>query len=390
MRPNILLLQICSKSTNSSLNVVRRSTANEFGSPTHYELVTISKTFKNNPPNITTNGIYADEDTFISVPIEVFDLEGDALMFEISGSPQHATCSISSTGLLNCTLDTDFYGNDQITINVTEVGISQYDESNSVEKVIPLYISAVADPVERFFVVPSGEVFYETRPSMRQTFRTDANMSTTFVAGTIALGCIDDGEIFTYDDVIRFTALGDSTYAIDEIPMSDILANNLTLSQYRTVRAYRVTFTYSALESGLMTLYFIAVRGDGTYTPSITVNLYILKNPCTYGTCSHKTHGVAGCDSLARATSYEDFLCICAIGFTGEWCETEINECAPEPCGTLYDCEDLINDYACVINVPKVLAIVICSLLLVAGMTFLTIRLIKKYKKKREDGGQRR
>ena len=368
---------------------MRRSTANELQSPTHYELVTISKAFENNPPSITTNGIYAEEDTFISVPIETFDLEGDELMFEISQGAQHATCSISLTGLLNCTLESNFCGNDQITIIVTEVGLSEDDQPNSVEKVISLFISSVPDPVERFFVASSGEVFYETRPSMKHTFHSDGNRSTTFIAGTIVLGCIDEGEIFNYDDSIRFTALGDSAYAVEEIQMSDIPANNLTTSQFRTVRAYRVTFTYSALANGIMTMYFIAVRADGSYTPSITINLYILKNPCIYGSCSHQIHGTAGCDTLSRATSFEGFLCICAVGFTGEWCETEINECAPEPCGTLYDCEDLVNDYACVINIPKVLAIVICCLLLIGGFTFLTIRLIK-YKKKRTHEGQRR
>ena len=382
-------MQVCSKSTNASQNIVRRSTGTVFGSPTHFELVTVTKTFINQPPVITTDEISADEDTPVSLQIETFDAEGDELKFEIVANPQHAACLISSTGLLKCTLEQDFFGDDQITINVTETGLPSTEQANSVENVIAIRVNPVSDPVDRYFIEPNGKISSEVRPSMKKTFQTDSNSSTSYIAGTIVLGSIDDGDVFTFDGHVTFTPLGQSSFTINEISVSEI-STNLTVSQYKTLHAYKVTFTYSPLDSGKMTLYFIAVRADGTYTPSITIDMYILSHPCIYGYCSHITHGIAGCDNLVRATTFDNFICICDEGFTGQWCQTEINECFPDACGTLFDCVDQINSYTCAINIPKVVAIVVCPLLVIGVAAFVLIRLWKRYREKRKQDGQRR
>ena len=39
--------------------------------------------------------------------------------------------------------------------------------------------------------------------------------------------------------------------------------------------------------------------------------------------------------------------CICTSGYTGSYCETEINECASHPCYNGATCEDLLGDYKC-------------------------------------------
>jgi hypothetical protein len=43
--------------------------------------------------------------------------------------------------------------------------------------------------------------------------------------------------------------------------------------------------------------------------------------------------------------------CKCAPGFEGKLCETNINECASNPCGVhakhINPCVDLVNDYQC-------------------------------------------
>lgn len=41
-------------------------------------------------------------------------------------------------------------------------------------------------------------------------------------------------------------------------------------------------------------------------------------------------------------------LCSCRAGFTGSRCETNINECAGNPCANGSTCRDSINDYTCI------------------------------------------
>ena len=41
------------------------------------------------------------------------------------------------------------------------------------------------------------------------------------------------------------------------------------------------------------------------------------------------------------------YTCICDAGYTGDNCETNINECDPNPCQNGGTCTDGINSYTC-------------------------------------------
>ena len=41
------------------------------------------------------------------------------------------------------------------------------------------------------------------------------------------------------------------------------------------------------------------------------------------------------------------YTCDCASGFTGDRCETNIDECVSNPCESGGTCEDRINSYTC-------------------------------------------
>ena len=127
-----------------------------------------------------------------------------------------------------------------------------------------------------------------------------------------------------------------------------------------------------------MSLKFIAKTSDGSYTPSVTVELYILDNPCINGHCSHVTMGESGCDVIERSKSFSGFYCVCDPGYEGTWCEIETNECQGEPCALMFDCEDLINEYRCNINIPKLMAILVCSLIAIGGAAFVVYKLVTR------------
>ena len=52
-----------------------------------------------------------------------------------------------------------------------------------------------------------------------------------------------------------------------------------------------------------------------------------------------------GCDN-GRDNS-ECSQCICDLGFTGTMCETDIDECMPNPCNNSGSCNNLVNNYTC-------------------------------------------
>lgn len=57
------------------------------------------------------------------------------------------------------------------------------------------------------------------------------------------------------------------------------------------------------------------------------------QNPChNNGTCIDRVN---------------DFQCRCVPGFMGELCETNIDDCAMRPCANGAACKDLVNDYEC-------------------------------------------
>lgn len=56
------------------------------------------------------------------------------------------------------------------------------------------------------------------------------------------------------------------------------------------------------------------------------------RNPCKNGVCIDKLF---------------EYECVCDRGWTGELCESNINDCQPNPCQNGGHCVDGIDDYKC-------------------------------------------
>ena len=380
--------QVCASEASRNVTETKRSTRKTYASPRAYELAHISKLFPNHPPVITTNNLHATEDSVMLYQIETFDHENDTLIFEITESPKYTTCNISLSGILNCVGEEDFYGDDYITLKITEAGLPPTEDPLSATKRVPIHIKPVPDATVRFFVDADGNVHREIRPSMVQVFHTNANSTENFFAGTIVLADVDGDEVFSYKNIIKFSSLGESKVVIKEVDISQVKVGKAIFSRFRTKKAYEIQFEYSKNLNGKMTLNFIAMNNYGGYTPSVTMYMYILKHPCVHGSCSHIRSGPDGCHDVSRSLSFDSYVCVCEAGYTDQWCQTNINECAPEPCALMFDCEDLVNSYTCNINIPKLMAILLCSIVAIAGAAFITRRSFMKYKEKYRKVGE--
>ncbi|XP_045172526.2 uncharacterized protein LOC123534370 [Mercenaria mercenaria] len=343
------------------------------------ELVRIANLIQNTKPFVTLTSIYVKEDEFDPITIPVADKENDSVAFSIAKQPLHSFCKIDDVGILDCKTEADFYGTDEIIIRVNETNVPSSISANVVEQTIKMIILPEEDSTERVFIDNKGNIFREKRPAFSHMITVEANGTDTIFAGTIVLCDVDGNETFTKH--VLFSPLGNSTFSINETVGGKLIQNRKFLpTRFRSVASYNITFKFSPNINGHMTLKFIGITANGIFSPSVTIDVYVLANPCVNGYCDH-VDGTHTCDSQNRATSFDGFFCHCHPGFNGAWCQDNINECAPEPCALMYDCEDLTNDYRCNINIPKLVAILGCSIIAMMGILLIMRKRCKKFRR---------
>ncbi|WAQ98196.1 hypothetical protein MAR_022569, partial [Mya arenaria] len=365
---------ICGSTRNNTSTRKRRATSFEIDEPRQYSLVLITKRYQNSPPKIITDNIYFIEDESSAFDIETSDAEDDVLSYRIVDKPSNIDCNITSFGKLECIPEDDFYGNVSVTVEVVEEGLPYFEHPYSEKKKLRIGIQDFPDKTDRFFIDLNETWHEEKRPSMKQTVIINANRSASLFVGKIILADVDGGERFS--TISRFASLGNSSFSLNAADLDSIPFQNYTTKNYRSKAAYDVVFEFSPQLKGKMVLDFIAQTGDFSYTPGVTISLYVLENPCIHGYCNHPTLGEEACNDTARSESFVGFECVCYPGYIDEWCQTEIDECAHEPCLTMYDCEDLVNDYECNINIPKLMAAIICPLIFLILVVYLLRRIV--------------
>lgn len=103
--------------------------------------------------------------------------------------------------------------------------------------------------------------------------------------------------------------------------------------------------------------------------------------PCEHGICSPKFNDSPPCNDISRATSFDLYKCICYPGYTGIWCENEINECLQQPCGVLENCIDHINNYKCEMKIETLVGLISFGLIL---LTILIIAICTNIRMKQK------
>lgn len=355
----------------------RRSTGPAKGTlhPRMFTLMKIKRNTVNSHPVITTKGpFHYQEDSAIVSKIQImsYDSENDTLEYSITKSPMNGTANITSNGLFTYVPNRDFSGPDLVEICVSEVNVSSPFKPTKTLKSFNITVAPTNDdPTIEFNprqlfphkVSSNGSSF---------TFSFESNVTRDNIYGIVSADDIDVG------NNLNITL-------IDE--------TNSTLSTFQLINMKQVPYGSSHAEMDLkhhlnsefsgLAKAVLRARDDQLdnrnlygYSRGITINVYVLKNPCSHGVCMNRTE--LPCTDTSRAYSFDKFACKCFVGYTGQWCETDINECKPNPCSVFYDCEDQVGQYECVLNGPKTFGLAMGFLCFICVPVLLLWRYIKK------------
>ncbi|KAK2145386.1 hypothetical protein NP493_3957g00000 [Ridgeia piscesae] len=89
------------------------------------------------------------------------------------------------------------------------------------------------------------------------------------------------------------------------------------------------------------------VATDGQVHNLVTINLHILRNPCTNNGICKGPETDPECTSTVRSRGFAGYDCECPRGYLGRYCETDINECDSSPCPANYTCINGDGHYEC-------------------------------------------
>ncbi|XP_046568758.1 uncharacterized protein LOC124277142 [Haliotis rubra] len=373
-------IQICNlvfkRSLTKSNTRAKRATL-PFSSPRMFSGAIVSKHVNNTPPIIDTSVIQCVEDSFVEQVIKYHDLQHDNLTFTLEEHPHHGEANLTAEGMLSYRPEKDFNGYDSILVNATEVFIHDLGiQPATFTKRIHINVSNVNDPPVTFYQRDTQSPIPSFVESIHKVY-VEGNL-TDHSLGSFWVADVDDPEDLTIiqKDVsglaANFTfkqvdAAGEDgeTYR----NMSMIYSGN-TITKHdlklKTLKEFHGSIQFSLL----------TVDTNKSYSHALSIHVFVLINPCYHGSCAPRTPSLP-CEHPDRASSFQAYHCECVAGYEGQFCEKEINECLKATCSLLYDCEDKLATYECVLNIPKILAILVCILLPCLGVTFYISR---KYK----------
>ena len=357
--------------------------------PRMLSLMVMSRRAPNTLPRITTSELFISEDMYnVTVfnsgrtikkfdfvhdingqgVIQYFDNEHDTVEFTITQAPSHGSANVTSDGTLHYNPDVNFYGVDFVIIEATETGLLPPFHPLSVTKNITINVAPMNDAPE---LLP---------------FESNVKFEKLEKQGKIIINVLLDGNRTKKHD-LGYVTFYDADFVdptINEInfssKMNNTKLNTYSFDQMEYHGLYKKKFQLSlSLDKSFYGRTVFSVRGfdrDKFTTKTLEVNAYILIAPCIHGNCVNKTS--TQCHDIERAVSFERYVCECYVGYTGEWCQTDINECDPNPCFVFYDCKDLIGYQKCNLNIVKTFLLTLAVLLIIVMCCVLIRRYCRK------------
>ncbi|XP_052073991.1 uncharacterized protein LOC127711867 [Mytilus californianus] len=370
--------EVFSKTTTGPSTRKKRSVPSSIPLPRMWSLMVMSRRAPNTPPHITTSELFVSEDMDDIQDkngqrvIQYEDNESDDVEFTILQPPFHGHANMTPDGTLYYLPDSNYNGVDFIIVKVVETGLVPPFHPLSATRNITINIAPINDapvlmPFESDLKFEEVEIPGKGLKSVQILL--DGNVTKKYELGHVTFLDVDfvDPSINEINYTMRINNTILTNFSFEPVQFHGLLKKKLKLS-FSVDKTFcgRTVFTARGYDQARYT------------TKNIEVNVYILIAPCVHGNCHNKTS--TECNDIERASSFEKYSCRCNRGYTDEWCQTDINECDPNPCSVFYDCEDLIGYQKCNLNVVKTILLTL-AVLLTLVMCFMLIR--RYYKKKR-------
>ncbi|CAH1783356.1 unnamed protein product, partial [Owenia fusiformis] len=111
---------------------------------------------------------------------------------------------------------------------------------------------------------------------------------------------------------------------------------------------YLVEYTPNKDFVGVDRIQVIASDQDEAMSDPLDINIYVLENKCqNNAVCNGEAVNDTDCSSTNRSRGFEGYKCDCQLGYSGDYCEQNIDECLSSPCRPDYTCVDKINSFVC-------------------------------------------
>lgn len=141
----------------------------------------------------------------------------------------------------------------------------------------------------------------------------------------IGFGDVDDNEFLLY--VLKVINVNNLIVILSKI---DGLLFVIDLFGYLNIRIYVEYFVDLIINKyfyGDFFMYILGYDSENLYIEWLEIYIYVFWLLCVYGICFLKFNDFLFCDDVFRVILFDLFKCLCFLGYIGEWCENEIDEC---------------------------------------------------------------
>ncbi|KAK7496779.1 hypothetical protein BaRGS_00011988 [Batillaria attramentaria] len=342
----------------------------------------------NLPPIVHNTSFTMLEDGGVhSFTIAYTDDEGDEMVFTVARQPGHGTVDVTEDGHVQYHPDPNFGGEDFIYVT----GREQLDANALAMGVVPqtvnftitVQVSHVNDPPDIFYLPGKADCWclvesYKTHRRellLGPTAGNGVNMSVLVEGNTTTLAVL--GTVVFADKDLDDISFFDQKQETSDLSPGDPQLSDILLVDTSKASGKRITLSLADGYPG-RGLYEARVKDTAdAFSLQLTLDVRILLNPCFYGHCKPRDPD-STCLDQRRALTFDPYVCECDLGYEGQWCETDTDECVTSTCSPITDCVDLIGGYRCDYNPMKLAAIVVCC----AVAALLGIFAFYKLKKK--------